>query len=515
VGGVANLSPVKPRNPMSISITNSVTTRSVARGLVPLCAGAGVYLFFLSAGEILLRDSDSMWQIKVGQWILEHGAMPTTDVFSFTHYGEPWISSSWLSQVLYAIVYGQGDWAGPVILTSIAIGMSIAIFLHLLSPYFDSARAILIAALALLMSATHFFARPHVLAFPVMVAFLGGLMAAADRRTYPSWFLLPLMALWANLHGGFVLGLALIGPIGLEALWSAEPDRRLRLAVRWGLFGLAALAASCVTPYGWKTLLGATKILSLGKLLSLIWEWMPVDFSQFTFFEAALLGLIGLAFYRKLTLSVPRILLLLGLIWMALTHVRNIEVFAFIAPLVLAKPIAEQWGTAPAAECRFGETRSTPFVTIMAAIAIVVGGWATTTMFAAQHPFVFLPSVTPVAAVDVLQQRHASRVFSTAPFGGYMVTRNMKVFIDGRAELYGEQYVMDYFEATEARNVGQLLGLLDKYQIDATLLNPTSPAGYALDHVKGWKRLYKDKFAVIHVRSDEANAEVPATGNTN
>jgi len=501
---------------MSISITNSVTNRSMARGLVPLCAGAGIYLFYLSAGEILLRDSDSMWQIRIGQWILENGAMPTTDVFSFTRYGAPWISSSWLSQVLYAISYGPGDWAGPAILSSLAIGATVAIFLYLLTPYFDPARAFLIAAVALLQSTTHFFARPHVLALPVLLAFIGGLMAAADRRTHPSWFLLPLMALWANLHGGFVLGLALIGPIGLEAVWGAEPSRRLKLAARWGLFGLAALAASCVTPYGWNSMLGAIKILSLGKLLSLIWEWMPVDFSKLGFFEATLLGLIALPFYRKLTLSVPRILLLLGLVWMALTHVRNIEVFAFIVPLVLAKPIAEQWGTAGVAESRIGEVRSAPLVTILAAIAIVVGGWVTTTIFVAQHPFSFLPAITPVAAVDLLQQRHAQRVFSTAPFGGYMVSRNMKVFIDGRAELYGEQFVLDYFDAIEARNLGQFLALLDKYQIDATLLNPTSPAAFALDHVKGWKRLYTDDLAVIHVRTDETKTSaLPAAAGVN
>jgi hypothetical protein len=497
---------------MSLSITSSVSNRSAARGLMPLCAGVGAYLFYLAAGEILLRDSDSMWQIRVGQWILEHRAMPTTDVFSFTRYGEAWISSSWLSQVLYALVYG-GDWAGPVILTSIAIGATVAIFLHLLRPYFDPARAFLIAALALLLSTIHFFARPHVLALPVLLIFVGGLMAAADRRTSPSWWLLPLMTLWANLHGGFLLGLALIGPIGLEAVWSAERSQRRHLVMRWALFGLAALAASCITPYGWGSLLGAIKIMSLGKLLTLIGEWMPADFSKFSFFEATLLGLIGMAFYRKLTLSVPRILLLLGLIWMALTHVRNIEVFAFIAPLVLAKPIAEQWGTAEGTEPRFGEARAVPVVTILAAIAIVIGGWVTTTMFVAQHHFKFLPSFEPAAAVDVLQQQKAHRVFSTAPFGGYMVSRDMKVFIDGRAELYGEQFVLDYYDALDAKNLGELLGLLDKYNIDATLLGATSPAGYALDHVKGWKRLYRDDVAVIHVRSDEAKGAVPATEN--
>ena len=81
---------------------------------------------------------------------------------------------------------------------------------------------------------------------PVMVAWVGGMLAAADRRAAPSLLLLPLMALWANLHGGFVLGLALIGPIGLEAVWSTEPGRRVQLALRWGLFGVAAVAAADV-----------------------------------------------------------------------------------------------------------------------------------------------------------------------------------------------------------------------------------------------------------------------------
>src|SRR4029077_17221319 len=123
--------------------------------------------------------------------------------------------------------------------------------------------------------------------------------------------------------------------IGLEAVWSAERDHRLELAVRWGLFALAAVAASCLSPYGWNTLFRAAHILNLGQLLSLIWEWMPVDFSKPPFFEATLLGLIGIAFYRRLELSLPRILLLVGLIWMAWTQVRNIETSAFPAPLVL------------------------------------------------------------------------------------------------------------------------------------------------------------------------------------
>src|SRR5882757_10151759 len=131
---------------MSISvdqpIANGTHIRSLVRALVPLLAGAGAYLIILSMGEILLRDSDTLWQIRIGQWIVENGAMPYTDVHSFTRFGEPWMSSSWLSQVLFAISYGWLDWAGPVILSSLAIGATVAIFMHLMDGYLDPARSI-------------------------------------------------------------------------------------------------------------------------------------------------------------------------------------------------------------------------------------------------------------------------------------------------------------------------------------------------------------------------------------
>ena len=106
---------------MSLSFANSIAVQSRARALVPLCVGAGAYLFFLYLGDTLLQDSDSFWQIKIGQWILDHGAMPYTDFYSFTRNGEAWISTSWLSQVLFAFSYTQWGWAGPVIITAIGI----------------------------------------------------------------------------------------------------------------------------------------------------------------------------------------------------------------------------------------------------------------------------------------------------------------------------------------------------------------------------------------------------------
>ncbi len=85
-------------------------------GLLPLWAGLRSIRCWLAAGNALLRDPDAYWQIAVGQWILDHHAVPTTDIYSFTMYGQPWISTQWLSQVLYAVAYAGAGWTGVVVL---------------------------------------------------------------------------------------------------------------------------------------------------------------------------------------------------------------------------------------------------------------------------------------------------------------------------------------------------------------------------------------------------------------
>jgi hypothetical protein len=496
------------KNFISISVASRADDKAPARWLLPLCVGAGAYLLYFFMGEILLRDSDSFWQIKVGQWIIDHHAMPYTDIYSWTHAGDSWISNAWLSQVLYAAFYAQWGWAGPVVLASLAAAMAIAILVFLLDEYFEPAHAVLVAMFAFVLSFSHMLARPHVLTFPVMVAWVGAMMWAAERRTSPSFLLLPLMTLWASLHGGFVLGLVLIAPIALEAVWDAAPEQRLALAVRWALFAFAALIASCCTPYGWNTFLAATRILDLGQLLSVIAEWRPADFSSPSPFKAAMLGLIALAFYRGIVLSIPRILLLLLLVYMALTHTRSIEAFAYLSPLVLAKPFATRRETTDRVNLWAGEFWSLPYVPGLTMV-IVVGCLAGSTLsYVNRHDFVFTKTQTPAAALDVLERRGAKRIFNAYDFGGYMIAKDVPPFIDGRAELYGEKFVMSYLHAMEGRKPGDLLRMLDEHRIEATLVAPDSPPARLLDLAQGWKKLYADDVAVIHVRS-AATAETP------
>jgi hypothetical protein len=498
----ASIGPKNRRNPaapMTMSVANIAEDASPMRGLLPLWVGALIYALFLVAGNRLLIDPDTMWQITVGQWISDHRAVPETDVYSFTMRGQPWISTQWLAQVLYAKAYAISGWSGPVVLAATVIAATFGMFARFLSRRLSESTTLVFIAAALALTVPHLLARPHVLALPVMVAWVGGLIAAADRRGAPSFWLLPLMALWANLHGGFVFGLVLIAPIALDAVLNADAKLRKALALRWAAFAVAALVLSCCTPYGWNSLLASQKILALGAALPLIMEWQPTNFGSVGAFEVCLLLGIGLALFRGVKLPPLRIVLLLGLLHMALAQGRAVEILALLAPLILAAPLARQIG---------GDEVSTSSAAVpmrgvlFAGVAIALV--AATLAYASVHRFEPHTRGSPVAAVTALKKLNLTRVFNDYDFGGYLIANGVATFIDGRTEVFGEKFFVDHDAASGLTKPENLFRLLDEYSIEATLMRTQSAATKLLDHIDGWQKIYSDDIATIHLRKPGA-----------
>ncbi len=457
--------------------------------------GGWTYVILLINGNLLLNDCDTYWHIVTGRWILDHGAVPHADIYSFTKFDDHWISSSWLAQVLYALAYKSAGWAGPVCLAAAAAATTFALLTSILCRRIRAGYAVLVAFAALVISVTHVYARPHVLALPFMVAWADELLSASERREAPSFWLLPLLALWANLHGGFMFGLVLVGAAALDAVWNADRERRWQLALRWLAFGVCAGAACCATPYGWETLAASYRILDLGELLHLISEWTPTDFGTISRFELCLLALLAGALAFGVKLTPPRIALVLGLLHMALAHLRNHEIFVLLLPLVLLTPVVNQ--IKPQAPQPAAARSGVSWASAAILIAVFVVGAVTSSVRANYQP---RAGHSPEAAVEIIKSRHLTRVLNQDVFSGYLIWRGIPVFIDGRAELYGEDFSLKYFHATVLKDVNLLFDLLKSYDIDAVLLDPGTPASVLLDHVEGWQRIYADKSSVLHVR---------------
>ena len=280
---------------------------------------AGAYMLLLALGPRLLSDPDTYSHIALGRWILDHHSVPTTDPFSANFRGTHWVAFEWLSQIAFAGAHAVGGWLGVVTLTAAAVATALGLLTRFLLREWQP-NAVLVAVLcAFLLTAPHILARPHVLALPVMVAWIATLIRAVDTRAAPPWHALPLMMLWANLHGRFTFGLAMIAPIACDALWRATRSERAVVFRQWFLFALLALGAACLNPYGPEMILVTFCTVALGAALTTVAEWRSQDFTHVGAFEIIMLGTFGFALFRGVTLPWLRIVMLFGVLHLALS----------------------------------------------------------------------------------------------------------------------------------------------------------------------------------------------------
>jgi hypothetical protein len=479
---------------MSDEVIRSAAKPFPARAALPWLVGAGVYVLLLTLGLKLLNDPDSYSHIAVGRWIMAHGAVPASDPFSFSMHGAPWITFEWLSQVLYAAVYALSGWAGVVVLAASSIALAIGLLTRFLLRELSPTPALLMVIAAITLTAPHMLARPHVLTLPIMVAWAAALVRCMDRHAPPPYWALPLLVLWANLHGSVVLALGLIGPAVLEALLDQKRSEWPRVLLRWLPFTALAVAACCLTPYGPGSLLMPLTTLGLGPALGWITEWRPQDFGHFGTFEFLLLaGIFALS--RGITLPVVRALVVLGLIHFALAQVRNADLLAMLAPLYLAAPLARQLGVRPEDDAA-GSARGMN----LTGLSVILGVMIVATGLALVRDVRPALRNTPEAAVANAGLAKAGPVLNDYSFGGYLIFAGIPTFIDGRGELYGGQFITRFNRDVSLADLPDFLELLDQYKFGATLLAPDTPAVALLDRLPDWQRVYSDDVAVVHKR---------------
>ncbi|WP_354047168.1 hypothetical protein [Bradyrhizobium sp. LB12.1] len=455
--------------------------------------GLGVYVLLLILGPRLLSDPDSYSHIEVGRWIIAHGSLPASDPYSFSMHGAPWITFEWLSEVIYAGAYALAGWPGVVVVAAAAIALAFGLFTSFLLRELSPTHTLLMVIAAVILLAPHMLARPHVLVLPVMVTWAAALVRCMDREGPPPYWALPLLILWANLHGSGVLALGLIGPAVIEALLREKRSEWRHVILRWIPFTALAVAVSCLTPHGPEPLLMPLTTLGLGPALGWISEWRPQDFSHVGGFELLLLGGIFALARGGVTLPVVRALVVIGLLHFSLAQVRNADLLAVLAPLYLAAPLGRKFG-GPTRDDAAGSSRGLSLAAL--GVLIVASGAALA------RDLLPAPVITPRTAIAEANLAKTGHVLNDYSFGGYLIFAGIPTFIDGRAELYGGPFIDRYNRAIALVDLGDFLKLLDEYNIGATLLAPRTPAIAMLDRLPQWQRVYSDDVAVVHKRRD-------------
>jgi hypothetical protein len=429
----------------------------------------------------IFHDGDTWWHLAAGGWMLDHRAVLARDVFSFTFMGKPWDAQEWLSEVLMALAFYGLGWNGLHLLFGFSLAATAAIVAGGVRARIPALPAMLISLVGLACLSGSVLARPHLLALPLLALWTWELLRARDERRAPGWWLVAVMLLWANLHGSFAFGLALTLAFGLEA--TIEKSAAVK---SWGLFFFACAGAAAVTPQGLHGLLFPFQLLVMGSIRN-IGEWAPTSLTQLTPFPIALAGIFYLGASGKLKLSWLRAVIVVGLTYLALAHMRHQMLLGIVVPLLVADALQRKY---PPQETALPHWLAPLGAGLLALLAVTRIAVPTLRGDDPVSPMTALAQVPPAL--------RAQPVLNAYDFGGYLIFSGVKVFVDGRTDMYGDEFLANY-DLMMSPDRKALMDNLAHWHITWSIL-PPGPAAQMMDSLPGWQRLYSDGIAVVHIR---------------
>lgn len=470
--------------------------------------------------EKLLVDCDTGYHVRIGEHIINTLSIPRYDFFAATIIPIEYIDFEWLSQVIMAFVHRCEGLTGIVIFFSFLL----AFIFYLLFKVVRTQKgniiiAILITVLAISASSVHWMARPHVFSMLLFLVWYH-ILDSYQYRDKNYLYLLPvLMFVWINLHGGFILGFILTGAYFagnlLSALFSEKSERDLPIkkTKTIALIILIAFIASLFNPYGLKGLLHPMTSLVDGFMVHHISEFASPNFHNATMipFALFLLFMIAVLGFSKARFNFIEIFITLIFAYFALYSLRNIPFFVIVMAPILVRHVEKILSNRDGKPAKFlkmtdhyvssWDSFSRGYLWLILSVIPVLG-----LALNGNIKYYFDEKTKPVAAVQfLLIEPLQGNMFNDYEFGDYVIYRaypKYKVFIDGRADMYGERF-REYFKIDMLEPGWE--NILDKHNVNFIFFQNDAMLSKFLLHDKRWHLIYADRVANIFVKNIPQN----------
>lgn len=486
-------------------MSDASAARWGARAWTLLAASSALY--FLADNE---ADNDLWVHVLAGRQILSRGAVPRLDELSYTAAGLPWVDHEWLAQTAFAALFEAvgptGLWLcklAVALLTAGLIWRSVA--RRSISAWVRGPVLVLVFATL----ARGYAIRPQIVTYLGVAALLTWLDGLGDSpRRRGTWSTVAVVAagfaLWANLHGGFIVGLGVLALFAAAPPWRVDrpPAGDASLPLRWRLAALgAAVLAACINPYGPSLFAYIAGELSAPHPLT---EWQPVhpgDPAHAPFLLLLAATIATLPFAGLLRQRPWRAALVAIVAALAVRHQRHIPLFALCA----AAPLAEQAQGALAwlrarTPFRLSATATAAVAAALLCLALVQAGLLSLRVWDARGAVVYAAGEYPVGALRYLRARQLQGNLAVPlDWGGYALwhgAATVRVSLDGRfATVYPHAVVEDNFAFFRGDGSAAASRLLDAYDTTLALV----PRGVAtpLDSRAGWQPVYADSVATL------------------
>jgi len=475
-----------------------------------------IVLCLFSAGRAL-NDGDTFWHIAAGQRMLADRIILTSDVFSHTAAGKAWTAHEWLAEIVMAAVHSFSGLPGVCIFFFLITSLSFWLLYIVTQKESSGWFAFIFVTLAFVLSFNHLLARPHIFTW-----FLGGLTFFTLRKQGKILFILPFIsALWANLHGGFILGLVLQGIFIASNYFEYNFSLNLCSLKKWTIeqkipicVFLLSIGAVGINPFGLSLYLFPFQVSS-NVFAQGINEWLSPDFQKQWLFRLFLLFSIFLLSQRNISTTWRDRFFLLFFINAALVHQRHISIAAFYLTPFLAK--ATQIWTAPIISSTTCKREISQRQLILSKWTGPIGAIILSILFLflssplSPRTKTFFEKINPVSrnrfpvdAVNFLEKkRPKGNIFNQYSWGGYIIyalTPPQPVFIDGRADMYGEKIFKNYQSIVNLDS--SIDELLKEYEIDWIFYPLDSKLIRHLKSTGQWIEVYSDDLAAILKRAE-------------
>lgn len=481
------------------------------------------FLMVLIRGRNMINaDGDLALHLNLGRYIRQYREIPLLDVFSHTMTGEPVIQHEWLTTLIFSLTEKYFGLTGIIFICALVVATAFwLLYSHIRKNAQPLILTFLVVFLTMIISMTHWLARPHLITFLLLTLWMI-VITRLRSGSLKYWWLLPLMMLaWVNLHGGYIVGFITWFIYGFGLVWdtfwgriSRSKDLPHNFWAYYLLSGISAFVMSLINPSGFK--LWEKVIFHVGNryLADFTVEFRSPNFHWTSLWPALLfimLFIIALGYRSK---RVESGLLFNAVAWlmMGLYSGRNIPLFAIIAAPILVSSLNEVViELTPRLKIlekirnldlrvQTIEKQLTGFTWPLIGICITILGLVLGYSFDhGQQGYAFDPEVFPIEAVTWLKAHpQEGKMFNTYEWGGYLQYQlwpQKQVFIDSKADFYGEEFVRKYEQVIELREGWE--NILDQYNVDWAILPTNEALTKALTDNLGWQLIYEDKTTVI------------------
>ena len=443
-----------------------------------------------------IPDTDFFWHLTYGEDMVRSLSIPATDYFSWTFDGKPYQLTQWLGEAIMGQFYISWGFSGTKWLSVFLAGVSIWFSWQSACRYVHTEAALLIAFMSNLI---HLITpmRPQLFSFAcVSIAVYLIISWIETRKKIYLWLYPLLMALWVNLHGGYVVGFIILGLMIIGSTIEGIKGQYLKLYIKILLFEvwilLLSVLASLINPYGYKAW---TIVLMIGGLMSstVISEWQPVNlFTGVGWFY--LLNIIPYLAFMLISNARPRIThgLLAGffLVFGIMAN-RQVAICAsamapFIAALLARTPQFQKIGFSLANSNRNRPLLHILTMSVMIMLYFPIANYGNRKMLdSIEHKY-------PVHATEFLiKNKLTDRVISDTLEASYLIHKRIPVFIDGRMDLYKDHFFFQWLLASKSAPGWEKL--IEEYPPSALLLREEMAIRQTLLASGKWKQVFQDK----------------------